>query len=101
MQSFGLFLVLGLLLGIAAIINRLAGKPVANGAKHFLFVAAAALVVSLLFAYEKGPYAFGSSIGSFLFPVALALYLNKRFKNRVATSVQKGAAVAESGDAAS
>ena len=83
-QGSGLLVLLGIFLGMAALINRFAGKPVANGAFYFLVVAAAFFPVSVLFALSgnDGAYALGGVFGSFLIPVAAALYLNRRFKRQ-------------------
>lgn len=72
---------LGILIGIAGLLNKFAAKaPFFNGAYIFLCLAAVAAPIHSFAAWNSGQYeAAGSVFGSWLWPSILAFYLGRKF----------------------
>lgn len=104
-NSFGMLgpvILLGVLLLAGWVVNRLAGKPVLNAAKVFLWVAAGAMVWSALrlldangvdLATGGSAYVMGRIVGTWILPMLLAAHLARRFKAPAATEAVAGKVV--------
>jgi hypothetical protein len=80
-----------LFMGVAKGVNRIAGRPLMNGAQYYLIAAAILLIVGLMVqfsaflkpddtrALEQVPMGIGKMIGAFFLPVVAAIYYSNKF----------------------
>ncbi|WP_375769597.1 hypothetical protein NR798_01565 [Archangium gephyra] len=71
-----------LLMGAGKLVNRIAGRPLMNGAECFL-VLEAILFVGAIFpsAMRNDAFGMGEVIGAFIIPVVVGIHYSRKFAN--------------------
>lgn len=84
MLTLGLFIWLGIFMGISGIINLIMKKKRVNGAMIYLFIAMIFFVISLISAIHAAnpPKVIGMLIGAYALPILVSLLLMLRFRRK-------------------
>lgn len=84
MLTLGLFIWLGIFMGISGIINLILKKKRVNGAMIYLFFAMIILVISLISAMHSANPArvIGMLMGAYALPILVSLLLMIRFRRK-------------------